>query len=232
MIRSLLLRRAALAALAFVALTPITATAQYKWVGPDGKVTYSDRPQQGATPMRGGTFAAAATSTAATPGGTGSLPYELRSVVQRQPVTLFVTPSCKPCDDARAHLAQRGVPHATRSISSQGDLDAFRARGFDGSLPGLEVGTQRTDGFSASGWNELLSSAGYPEKSVLPANWKAPAAQPLAPKTNATAGAAGEDPAVVADAQTADGRPADAKAGANAADPLEAASRQRANFRF
>jgi hypothetical protein len=98
------------AAALLLALTVLPAAAQYKVVGPDGRVTYTDRPPADAaarvTDLRrvGGAPAAA-------PGaGTASaLPADLQRLSERFPVTLFSAGAdCVPCNDGRALLRQRG----------------------------------------------------------------------------------------------------------------------------
>ena len=74
------------------------ALAQYKVVGPDGRITYTDRPVVAPPggqiqPMRA---AAAAAAAARAP-----LPLELRAVAERFPVTLYTSADCPPCDSGR-----------------------------------------------------------------------------------------------------------------------------------
>lgn len=84
------------------AATP--AHALYKIVGPDGKVTYTDQPpvnvENKVQPMdsRGNI------------NNDVALPYELRQVAQRYPVTLYVSSDCQPCDAGRQMLRERGIP--------------------------------------------------------------------------------------------------------------------------
>ena len=68
----------------------------YRIVGPDGKVTFSDRPPAdgAAQPARAGAAAAPA------PAANGNLPYELRQVASRFPVTLYTGNDCAPCTSA------------------------------------------------------------------------------------------------------------------------------------
>ena len=92
-------RLAALAALACAALGAGVAHAQvYRIVGPDGRVTFSDRPPEDGrgTPAQ----------TLAIPGASGgtpvaSLPMEVRDAANRYPVTLYTGNDCSPCTTAR-----------------------------------------------------------------------------------------------------------------------------------
>ncbi|MBI5258509.1 MAG: glutaredoxin family protein [Burkholderiales bacterium] len=166
--RSLFFATAALAA-------ALPALAQYKVVGPDGKVTYTDRPpteQQGkATPMR--VDAGGAPSTA-------NLPAELRQVVQRFPVVLYTAPECAPCDAARTMLRQRGIPLAERTVASNDDVPLLERATGGRSVPAITVGAQATNGYSATQWNNLLDLAGYPRESRLPRDYAAAPATPIA----------------------------------------------------
>jgi glutaredoxin len=161
-------------ALAAAALA-MPAHALYKVVGPDGKVTYTDRPPSGAdgkvTPLTA-TGSALATDPA-------DLPLELRQAVARYPVTLYVVADCEPCDSARALLRQRGIPYAERIVVSDADADALLRLTGTRDLPTMAIGVQHLRGFSADIWSGYLDSAGYPRESRLPAAYQYPAATPL-----------------------------------------------------
>jgi glutaredoxin len=195
-------RHSLIAALAVVALAASGAAhAQYKVVGPDGKVTYTDRPPVAAeakvTPMRS-TGTPAADSTAAL----ASLPLELRQVAQRFPVVLYTTNECPPCEAARRVLRQRGIPFSERIVTSNDDLQALEQRTSDRALPAMTVGSHATSGWAEGLWTNLLDLAGYPAQSRLPAGYKAPAPAPLVAPKPAEAAPAGRGRAT-ADAPTA-----------------------------
>lgn len=167
--------------LAWCALYAAGAQAQlYKWVGPDGKVTYSDAPPpSSARQVETRNISSSGVSTA-------DFPFELAEAVKNSPVTLYTTKNCAPCDDGRKHLAARGIPFTEKTVNSNDDLAQFRKVGGDGDLPLLMVGRVKERGFAAGAWNSTLSAAGYPETSKLPKNYHAPqaeAAAPAAPKT-------------------------------------------------
>jgi glutaredoxin len=179
--RSIAVTRGASAVLAAfglaAALAASPALAQFKWIGPDGTVTYGDRPPPGAQPVG----RLAGTASAGTGNAISGLPYELRTAAQRNPVTLYTTPDCQPCEQARGHLAKRGIPFAAREVRTQQDADAFRALGFsDLSFPALSVGRNRTVGLDTANWDRMLDIAGYPKTSQLPPRWQAPRSEPLA----------------------------------------------------
>lgn len=150
--------------------------AEYKWVGPDGRVNYSDKaPPPGAELLRTGSRNAAAPIE-----GDEALPYAVRMPAAKYPVSLYVTKDCGPCKTARDHLVKRGIPFAEISLRNRTDADAFKKLGFDGqTLPGLLVGRQTATGYEAGSYDALLDAAGYPKSSMLPANYVFGAPKPL-----------------------------------------------------
>lgn len=153
------------------------AQAQYKIVAPDGRITYTDRPPAGevgkVTPMRPQAPASAVA------GGDPNLPFELRQLVQRYPVTLYTAPNCLPCDSGRQMLQQRGVPYSERSILSEDDAAALVRLTAGRTIPSLTVGTQASRGYNADDWTATLNAAGYPRESRLARAWQPPAVTPL-----------------------------------------------------
>ena len=162
------------AMLASLALAGTAAHAQqvYRIVGPDGKVTFSDRApdtQLAPTTTRGG----------GAPAADAALPYELRQVATRYPVTLYTSNDCQPCNSARNLLIGRGVPFSERTITTSEDVEAFKRLSGGTSLPFGTIGAQQLQGFSDAEWTQYLDLAGYPKQSQLPANYRRPAATPL-----------------------------------------------------
>jgi len=145
-------------------------------VGPDGKVTYTDR----AAP-------ASASAPAAPANDASALPYALRQAVQRYPVTLYTGDKCNPCNSARELLQKRGVPFTEKTVTTPSDAQAFAQLGVDNSLPLISVGTQRITGFQAAELNRYLDAAGYPAESQLPRTHRNPPPQALAPAAPAPA---------------------------------------------
>ena len=166
---------AAVCALLCSALTQ--AQPVYRTVGPDGKVTFSDRaPSEKATPALAGSAGAA--PVAATAAG-GDLPYALRQTVSRFPVTLYTSADCAPCDSARSLLKSRGVPFTERTVNTNQDIDVLKSLSGNASLPFGTIGGQHLNGFLDTEWTQYLDAAGYPKKSQLPSNYRQPAATPL-----------------------------------------------------
>ena len=173
--------RAAVAVMAV--LTALPAAALYKVVGPDGKVTYTDRPP---TPASGRISPVNARTGAAEPDAV--LPLELRQAAGRFPVTLYTAPSgCEPCDDARALLRKRGIPHAERQVLSREDSDALQKLTGGREMPVLAIGGQQLKGLTPDTWNSYLDLAGYPRESRLPAGYAFAAPQPLTERPAAAA---------------------------------------------
>lgn len=154
-----------------------TASAQgvYRIVGPDGRVTFSDQPPPSSTPAQ--PVGAATRGTAAS--ANAVLPFELRQIANRYPVTLYSGPDCAPCDSGRRLLESRGVPFSERTVSTAEDVEALRRLSGDSSMPVLTVGGQRIKGYSDAEWSRYLDAAGYPVKSALPTGYRRPAAAPL-----------------------------------------------------
>lgn len=175
----------ALALLLALASAPGTALAQFKVVGPDGRVTYTDRPPADAPPgqvqpmRRDGAPAAAA----------AALPAELQPLAARFPVTLYTGTDCTPCDAARKLLQQRGIPYSERVASSDDDVAALQRLTGGRTVPALTVGSQALRGFLESDWQATLDLAGYPKESRLPRGWQPPPPVPLVARTAAEAAA-------------------------------------------
>lgn len=164
-------------------LTAATPTlAQYKVVGADGKVTYTDRPtaaEAGAQvlPLRRDGLPNTSASSTANPGP--PLPTELRAVVARFPVMLYTSADCPPCDSGRKLLQQRGVPYAEKVVGSDDDIAALQRLSGGRTVPAITVGSQAVRGFLETDWLATLGLAGYPRESKLPRGWQAPPPSPL-----------------------------------------------------
>ncbi|HYD63484.1 MAG TPA: DUF4124 domain-containing protein [Noviherbaspirillum sp.] len=147
----------------------------YKWVGPDGKVNYSDAPPP--------TTAARVETKSLTIGGVSAadFPYEVAEAMKTYPVTLYSSKDCPPCDEGRRLLTERGVPFTEKTVHSSEDIAQFKKAGGDGQLPLLAVGKYRERGFESGAWHNALNTAGYPEKSKLPRSYRNPPAESAAP---------------------------------------------------
>lgn len=171
---------ASLSALLIAAATLAAASAHaqqavYRIVGPDGKVTFSDKPPANADQGKVTGTGVGATGAASA----SSLPYELRQVVGRFPVMLYTSADCAPCVSGRALLIGRGIPFNERTIGTTEDQAALTRIGGDTTLPLLTVGTQKVRGYSSEEWAQYLDLAGYPKTSALPAGYRNAPAAPL-----------------------------------------------------
>lgn len=173
-------RRPSQVAHAFVAasLLLITGLAQaqtiYRIVGPDGKVSFSDKPPASATNV---TAVGAGGKAAVTSGP--ALPFELRQVAGKFPVTLYTASNCAPCGAGRAFLSGRGIPFEEKTVNTAEDVQALQRISGASSLPFLTIGGQQLKGYSDSEWTQFLDAAGYPKVSALPTGYRSPAAVPL-----------------------------------------------------
>lgn len=154
------------------------ASAQYKYVDANGKVTYSDQPPPP-------NARAVAAPKIADVGPTSPLPFELQQATSKYPVTLYTGAKCAPCEEARSYLRGRGVPFTERSVTSDEDIALFKQQSPDGTAPVMQVGSRRSIGYAEPTWGAMLDEAGYPTTSKLPGDWQNPAPTPLSPTTRA-----------------------------------------------
>lgn len=151
----------------------------YRSVGPDGRVTFSDREPNAAR------AAVTAEDARAPANASDALPYALRDAQARFPVTLYTGSDCSPCASARALLSTRGIPFTELSVRTTADVAALQALSGQDRLPFATIGQQHVTGFSADEWRQYLDAAGYPQTSVLPAGYRPPAVRALAPQAAA-----------------------------------------------
>ncbi|MBK7547525.1 MAG: glutaredoxin family protein [Rhodoferax sp.] len=207
-----LVTRLGLGAMIALCLSAGQAQTIYRIVGPDGKISFSDKPpaakdDASATTSKGKTLPLS--------GSSAALPYELRQVVARYPVTLYTTDNCGPCGSGRSLLTSRGVPFNERTVTTAEDAEALQRLAGESSLPFLTIGGQRLKGFSDSEWTQFLDAAGYPKTSALPSGYRNGLSGPLvvvqkpaAPVDSAQTGKAGNAPAPQAPVETPPPNPA------------------------
>lgn len=166
---------ASVCAAALLMAGQVQAQTVYRVVGPDGRVSFSDQPPAASAK-------ASTTNLGGKPvGGDGAaLPFELRQVVNKYPVTLYTTASnCAPCGSGRALLSSRGIPFAEKTVITSEDAAALQRISGANSLPFLTIGGQQIKGYSDSEWTHFLDAAGYPKVPLLPASYRNPMATPL-----------------------------------------------------
>lgn len=167
-------RRLVAAMVLGIGLAPVSSFSQQRATPPDARAG-TDRalPSQPApAPANRASVADAATTAAPA----AALPYELRGVVSRYPVTLYTMRSCTACDAGRALLRQRGIPYVERLVAD-GDGELLQRLTGGRELPALTIGSQSLRGFAAEQWTAYLDVAGYPRQSRLPPTY--PSAQPV-----------------------------------------------------
>jgi glutaredoxin len=169
---------ASVAAASMFAALP--AHALYKVVGPDGKVTYTDQPSVSPDNK------VQSVGTRGSVSNDAALPFELRQVAQRYPVTLYVASDCPPCDAGRQLLRQRGIPYSEKLISTTDDSNTMQQLTGTANLPVMTVGAQVVRGWQREDWMSYLDAAGYPKESKLPANFPQGKAAPLTEARQAT----------------------------------------------
>jgi glutaredoxin len=160
-------------AAALLLATP-AAHALFKVIGPDGRVTYTDRPPLASEgrvlPVNRDTGRAS----------DPALPLALRQVATRFPVTLYTASNCgEACALGRNLLSKRGVPFTERTAETDEEREAWTRLVGGLEAPVLKVGEQQLRGYTPVAWDETLDVAGYPRQSTLPVSYQAPAPIPL-----------------------------------------------------
>ncbi len=163
------------------------AWALYKVVGPDGKVTYTDRPPTAQANTPASTVSAAHGAGGANLAG---LPFEVRQAAQRFPVQLYTTSDCNPCSSARQFLNRRGVPFVEFTVNGDSDQLAFQQQFKVDALPLVRVGSKNMTGFNEQEWRSYLDAAGYPASSQLPSSYRQADARAWRPATRPGTGTA------------------------------------------
>jgi len=178
------------------------ALGQYKVVGPDGRITYTDRASEATRdavrvqPVRAATEYAG--SAGLSPSVASGLPYALRQVAERFPVTLYTRAGCAVCDRGRGALRQRGIPFAERTVDTEADVQALQRIEGLREVPLLRIGAQQLRGYNEPEWSSYLDAAGYPAASQLPAGWRGWEPAPLVAAAGRRQAEAAPPPAPVA----------------------------------
>ena len=137
-----------------LAALPLSAAQLYRWVDDKGNVEWRDTPP----PSNAKNVEQRNMSTSTIQ--TSTLPYSVQQAVKNSPVTLWVFDCGAPCNDARAHLAKRGVPYTERNVQRETEVLKKLTGGTD--VPVLIVGSKQLKGYLQSSWDAALDEAGYP----------------------------------------------------------------------
>jgi len=173
--------------ISLVALSTLAnAQTAYRWVDKNGKVTYSDEPPpKEIKKVEERNIGGNSTIE------TSELPFVTQKAAKDFPVTLYTSPDCGgDCNLAREFLNKRGIPFSEVSITTPEQGESFK-KTFNASnilVPSLSAGSQKQQGFLASGWGGLLDNVGYPSSAVpgkKPKVSPAPEPTPATPSSGA-----------------------------------------------
>jgi len=140
-----------------LALASICVQAQtYRWVDSAGRTVISDTPPPGKSKSLSKSGEAAESGDA--------LPFATKKAMESFPVTLYTSADCvEDCKKARDLLNGRGVPFTEKMVQKQEEFEELKQLVGDAYVPSIKVGNQRSRGFEAGAYNNLLDLAGYPK---------------------------------------------------------------------
>jgi glutaredoxin len=147
-------RTVVLGVLLSAACGALFAAQLYRWVDEKGNVEWRDTPPPASAKKVEQRRVGASTIE------TSTLPYSVQQAARNFPVTLWNTNCGAPCDQARAHLARRGIPYTEKD--PQADIEGFKKMTGGIEVPVLYVGSNRIKGYLESEWDAALDAAGYP----------------------------------------------------------------------
>ena len=153
--------RALIAILLFAAALPAGAQL-YRWTDESGKTHFTDTPPPPKAKNVKKRSGAAPSGDANAP-----LPFALQQAMNTAPVTLYTTPGCEACGEARKLLNGRGIPFKEVSVNSEAQLAELKNAVGSNSVPALIVGANVLKGFEEGRYHSALDSAGYPKSGIL-----------------------------------------------------------------
>jgi len=159
-------------------LAACTASAQlYRWTDDKGRVHVTDTPPPAAAKAvrKLPDGAPPAKPAAADPTET----FEIRQLRARYPITLYTTPGCDVCNEARALLNARGLPFSEVSVRDPAQMEELQRISGGAQVPTMTVGSTAQRGFETGMYQAMLDAAGYPKTGALPPRKQA---EPDAPK--------------------------------------------------
>lgn len=130
------------------------AATLYRWVGPNGVVTYQNSPPPSS---------AAHVRVIRMPNHAS--PAAVRKAVSAMhPVVLYGAPHCAPCRQVSAYLRRRGVPFRAVDVSrAPSALQDMKTKTGSTTVPTIMVGQQVLVGYIPSALKNELTAAGYPK---------------------------------------------------------------------
>ncbi|MDD2885616.1 MAG: glutaredoxin family protein [Dechloromonas sp.] len=128
----------------------------YRWVDRTGRTVISDTPPPGQIRQVEKTIDEGKPD--------DGLSYATRKAATAFPVTLYTASDCQStCQQARELLNARRIPFTEKPIKTAVDALEMKQLFGDAFVPSLKVGNQRSRGFEADTWDNLLDLAGYPK---------------------------------------------------------------------
>jgi glutaredoxin len=128
----------------------------YKWTDAQGRVHYSDDPPPEAKAQQ----IKVKINSIQGPAGVSTV-RESSPARAKDKVRIYTAVWCGYCKRAKAHLAAKGVPYDEMDVeTSERGRSEFAQLGGRG-IPVILVGSQRMDGFDASGLDAMLAGAGW-----------------------------------------------------------------------
>jgi len=138
-----------------VGAQPAFATKLYKWVDEFGNVTYKDTPP---------TDESIKYKERDISGGNSVDGSAADEAAEKFPVVMYSTPSCSPCNAAKAYLQSRGVPFQDKNVEGNGELQQeLKKKAGEISVPTILIGGKVMKGYVQSLLAGELDAAGYPK---------------------------------------------------------------------
>ncbi len=86
----------------------------------------------------------------------------------KNPVTLYLTECGPACDQAKAYINRRGVPHTLVDPTRTAELnERFKKETGGNTVPAIKIGERVLRGFSETTWAQALDQAGYPKTAAF-----------------------------------------------------------------
>jgi glutaredoxin len=145
------------------ATTLPAAETMYKSVGPDGRVTYSDRPPTDGLIEKTMTFENLPSSPL--PESTVTYVEQLRKMKASSPsniatsgIVLYSAAWCGYCKQAKAYLAGKRIPYQEFDVDTRNGMAAYAQAGGRKGVPLLLADGQRVQGFSRAAYDALFAN--------------------------------------------------------------------------
>ena len=159
-------------------LATFAASAQiYRWTDSEGRVHVTDRPP----PASAKGVRTMGRSAAADAAPSAQEPFELQQAKAKYPITLYTTPGCDACTEARKLLNARGLPFSEVSVTEDAQLQELKRVTGGTSVPAMMVGASVQRGFEPGLYERTLDVAGYPKTGTLPPRSQAAPTPPPPP---------------------------------------------------